>query len=149
MHTLLHSVPPTPQQATADPRLHRRPLDPHGQVWVSLLWGHWSWCTQGYLCALQESASPVLCKFWGSMVGLMVISSKRAYAIPKSAPRAPDPVAIHRPIPPQKTLKHSFFSVSVGSLCPGVHKVLLEPSECLWWVWDLILNVILPLLPSC
>ena len=52
--------------------------------------------------------------------------SKRAYAIPKSAPRAPDPVAIHRPIPPQKTLKHSFFSVSVGSLCPGVHKVCLS-----------------------
>ena len=25
----------------------------------------------------------------------------------------------------------------------------LEPSECLWWEWGLILNVILPLLPSC
>ena len=42
VQVLLHSVPPTPQQATADPRLHRRPLDPHGQVWVSLLWGHCS-----------------------------------------------------------------------------------------------------------
>ena len=27
--------------------------------------------------------------------------------------------------------------------------VLFEPSECLWWVWGLILNVILSLLPSC
>ena len=31
-------------------------------------------------------------------------------------------------------------SVSVGS--SGVHKVLFEPSECLWWVWGLILNAI-------
>ena len=34
------------------------------------------------------------------------------------------------------------------SLGPVVHKVLFEPSECLWWVWCLILNVILPLLTS-
>ena len=37
---LLHSVPPTLQQATADPRLRQRLLDIHRQVWVSLLWGH-------------------------------------------------------------------------------------------------------------
>ena len=23
-----------------------------------------SWCTQGFVCALQESVSPVLCEFW-------------------------------------------------------------------------------------
>ena len=37
------------------------------------------------------------------------------------------------------------------SLC-GVSwcaKVLSEPSERLWWAWGLILNVILPLQPSC
>ena len=28
-------------------------------------------------------------------------------------------------------------------------KVLFEPSEHLWQVWGLILNAILPLLPSC
>ena len=28
-------------------------------------------------------------------------------------------------------------------------EVLFEPSEHLWWVWCLILNVILPLLSSC
>ena len=32
----------TLQQATIDPRLHRRLLDTHRQVWVSLLWGHCS-----------------------------------------------------------------------------------------------------------
>ena len=28
-------------------------------------------------------------------------------------------------------------------------EVLFEPSEHLWWVWGLILNVMSPLLPSC
>ena len=32
---------------------------------------------------------------------------------------------------------------------PGAHEVSFEPSECLWRVWDLILNAISPLLPSC
>ena len=30
------------QQAATDPCLHQRLLDTHGQVWVSLLWGHCS-----------------------------------------------------------------------------------------------------------
>ena len=52
----------------------------------------------------------------------MVTSSKRAYAIPKSAaPRSPVPVADHRQsVPPQEMLKHS-------SLGPSVHKVCLSP----------------------
>ena len=76
-----------------------------------------------------------------SLVGLMATSSKRAYAIPRSAaPRAPAPVAGHCwPVRSD--------SVSVES--PGVNKVLFEPSERLWWVWGLILKAILPLLPSC
>ena len=40
-------------------------------------------------------------------------------------------------------------SVSIGSLSPGVDKILFEPSKHLWWVLDLILNMISPLLPSC
>ena len=39
MQALLHSVPPTLQQATTDPRLHQKLRDIHRQVWVSLLWG--------------------------------------------------------------------------------------------------------------
>ena len=42
-----------------------------------------------------------------------------------------------------QTLKGRSASVSLGSLGPGV------PSEHLWQVWGLILNVISPLLPSC
>ena len=30
----------------------------------SLLLSPGSWCAQGFICALQESVSPVLCKFW-------------------------------------------------------------------------------------
>ena len=63
------------------------------------------------------------------MVGLMVTSSKRAYAIPRSAaPRAHDTATVHCwPIPPHETLKHSSVSVSVGSLDPGALEVCLSP----------------------
>ena len=92
MHALPHSVPPTLQQATTDQHLHWRLLDTHRQVWVRLLWGHLSFllgpgahrfCV--CVCALQESVSQSCVSSGGSMVGLMVTSSKRAYAIPRSA----------------------------------------------------------------
>ena len=133
MHTLLHSAPPTLQQATANPHLHHRLLDTHGQVWVSLLWGHCPFLlgpgAHKVLFVPSKSVSPVLCKFWRLYGGLMVTSSKRAYATPRSAePRAAAPAAVHRrPAPPQETPKHSSVSVSVGSLGPGVHKVCLSP----------------------
>ena len=64
-HALMHSVPPTLQQATANPRLHWRLLVTQRQVWVSLLWGHWSLLLgpgvhTAVLCALPESVFPVL-----------------------------------------------------------------------------------------
>ena len=56
----------------------------------------WVLVPQGSICALQESVSPVLCKFWWLYGGLMATSSKRAYAIPRSAaPRASTPTAVH------------------------------------------------------
>ena len=39
MNVLLHSLPPTLQQATSNPHLCWRLLDTPGKVWVSLLWG--------------------------------------------------------------------------------------------------------------
>ena len=36
---MLYSVPPTPEQGTAKPRLFWRLLDAHGQVWARLFWG--------------------------------------------------------------------------------------------------------------
>ena len=80
-----------------------------------------SWCGQGSVCALPESASPVLCKFLQLYGGIMVTISKRAYAIPRStAPRAPAPAAGHRrPTPPPETPRHSWACLGqflVGSL---------------------------------
>ena len=46
-----------------------------------------------------------------------------------------------------QTLRGRPGSVFVGSLGPGAHKVLFEPSKHLWWVGGLILNAILTLLP--
>ena len=76
-----------------------------------------SWCTQGSVCAHQEFVSQSCVGSGGSMVGLMATSSKRAYAIPRSAaPRVP--AAGHcGSIPPQETLRHSSGSVSVGWAC--------------------------------
>ena len=86
---------------------HHRPTPPpeipgHSQANLgqslvgSLLLSRWSWCTQGFVCALQESISQSCVSSGSSMVGLMATSSNRAYAIPKSAsPRAPVPVAVH------------------------------------------------------
>ena len=86
MHALLHSVPPTPQQATINPRLCQRLLDTHGQVWVSLLWSHFSFIlgpgAHKVLFVPSKSLFPQSCS-GSSMVGLMATSSKRAYAIPR------------------------------------------------------------------
>ena len=133
MHVLLHSLPPALPQATTNPHLLWRLLDTHRQVWVSISWGDCSCLlgpgAQGSVCALQESFAQSCLSSGSFMVGLMATSSKRAYAIPKSAvPRAPVPVAVHCwPLPPQETLKYSSVSVSVGSLGPGALKVCLSP----------------------
>ena len=88
-------------QATANPHVHQRLLDTHGQVWVSLLWGHCSFllgpAVYKVLFVPYKSLFPQSCvSSGGSMVGLMATSSKRAYAISRSAaPRAPTPAAGH------------------------------------------------------
>ena len=86
MHALLHSLPPTLQQATADQRLRQRLLDTHGHVWVSLLWGHGSFLLgpgmHKLLFVPSKSLFPQSCvSSDSSTVGLKATSSKRAYAI--------------------------------------------------------------------
>ena len=112
-----------------------------------------SWVpVQSFVCALQESVSPVLCKFWqlyGEVSGdlfqeglchtqVCCTQSPCPYSRPLLTPTSTGDT---------QTLKSRSGSVSVGSA--GMYKVLFEPSECFWWVWSFILNVILPLLPSC
>ena len=86
------------------------------------------WCT-GFCCSLCKSISWSRVNSGSSVVGLMATSSRRVYAIPKSAaPRASVPAADHPlPVPPQETFKYCSFSVSVGTLGPGAHKVGLSP----------------------
>ena len=67
--TQCHTLSPALQLATADPGIQPRLLDTPRQVWVSLTWTHCSFLlgsghTTFYFCVLQESVSPVLCKFW-------------------------------------------------------------------------------------
>ena len=61
-----------------------------GQFLVgSLLLSPGSCCTQSFVCALQESVPQFCVSSSGSMVGLMVTSYKKTYAVPRSAaPRA-------------------------------------------------------------
>ena len=99
MHALLHSVPPALQQATADPCLCQRLLDTHGQVWVSLLWGHCSFLlgpgAHKVLFVPSKSLFPQSCgSFGSSVVGLMMTSAKRAYAIARSA--VPEPLPLRQ-----------------------------------------------------
>ena len=78
-----------------------------------------SWVLVHKVVCSAKSLFPQSCvSAGGSRVGLMVTSSKRAYAIPTSTtPRAPDPAEVHCwHILPQETLKHS-LSQSQWGLC--------------------------------
>ena len=72
----------------------------HRQVWVSLLWDHCSVLlgagAHKVLFVPSKSLFPQFCVSSGSSrVGLIVTSSKRTYAIPRSAaPRAPVPAMV-------------------------------------------------------
>ena len=52
-------------------------------------------------------------------------------------------------MPLQETLRHSKAGLAQPLWGLLVHQVLFDPPKHLWWVWGLILNAILPLLPSC
>ena len=95
----------------------------------SLLLSPGSWCTQSFVCALQESVSLVLCEFWWLHGGV------NGDLLPRGL--MPYPSLLHpEPLPPQQSTadlhlhrrhSNSFVSVSVGSLGPGVRKVCLSP----------------------
>ena len=97
----------------------------------SLLLSSEFWCAQGFVCALQESVSPVLCKFWwlyGGVEGDRLQDSlchTQFYSCPCSRPLLTCTSAEDT-----QTLKVRSCSVSVGS--PGTHKVLFVPSKNLF-----------------
>ena len=68
MHALLHSVPwpcsrPPPTHASAGDSCALAGKSGSVSCW-SLFLSPGSWCAQGFVCALQESVSPVLSMFW-------------------------------------------------------------------------------------
>ena len=64
-HVAGHCRPTPPPEASGHPQASL------GQSLVgSLLLSTGSWYAQGFVCALQESVSPVLCKFWGLYCGV-------------------------------------------------------------------------------
>ena len=126
MNVLLHSLPPTHTSAGDSWTLPGKSESVLCGATAPFSWdlGH----TRFSLCP-PRVYFPGPYKFWQLYGGLMVTSSKRAYAKPRSAaPRAPAPAAVHcSPVPPQETPKHSSASVSLGSLGPSAHKVCLSP----------------------
>jgi len=86
----------------------------------SLLLSPGSLCAQGFVCALQESVSPVLCKFWWLYDGVNGnllqegLCHTQVYCTQSPAPAA----GHYRPVPPQL----SQFSRSVVSDSSRLHE---------------------------
>ena len=122
-HVAGHCWPTPPLETLGHSRIRL------GQSLVgSLLLSPRPWCTQVSVCALQESVSPVLCKFWWFYGGVNDDLLQESWFHTQVCHiQSPCPAAVHCwPAPPQETLRHSSVSVSVGSLGPGVHKVCLS-----------------------
>ena len=153
MHVLLHSVPPNLKQATADPHLCWRLLDTPRQVWVSLLWSHCSFLlgpgADKILLCPPRVYFPVLCKFWqlyGGVNGDLLqegLCCTQVCCTQKPCPCGSPLLSCTSTGDTQTQFCLSLCGIS-GSWCP---QGLFEPSEHLWQVWSLILNVILCLLP--
>jgi len=140
-----------------DPAAGHRRLTPPGHSQASLghslagslLLSSGSWCAQGFVCDLQESVSPVLCKFWGLYGEVNDDFLQEGLCHTQvCCTQSPLPLRLtHTSTGDAKTLKGRSDSISVGS--PGAYNVLFEPSKHLWWEWGLIVNAVLPLLLSC
>ena len=140
MHALLHSVPPTLQQATTDPCFCYRLLDTHRQVWVNLLWGHCSFLLGPGVHKLlfvpsKKSVSPVLCKFWWLYSGVNGdlpqegLCHTQVYCIQSPCPCSSPLLTRTSTGDTQTQFCLSLCGVS-GSWCA---QGLFEPSEHLWW----------------
>ena len=141
MHTLPHSVHLTLQQATTDPCLHWRLLEPtskSGSVsfGVSIPFS-WVLVHTRFFCTLQESVSPILCKFW-QLCGEVTSNLLQEGLCHTEVCCIQSPCPCGRPLLTCTsagdilTLKCRSSSVSVRSPC--MHMVLFEPSNHLCWV---------------
>ena len=89
-----------------------------------------SWCTQGFVCALQASVSPVLCKFWQLYGGVNSdLLQEGVCHIQVCSTQSPcpcgSPLLTHTSTGDTQTLKGKSGSVSVGT--PSAHRLCLSP----------------------
>ena len=110
----------------------------------------WGLAHTSFCCALQESISPVLCKFrqlYGGVNGDLLqegLCRTQAFCTQRPYPCG-RPLLTH--ISAGDTQTQCCLSLC-GVLWSWCAQSMFEPSEHLWQVWVLILNVISPLLPS-
>ena len=144
--------PPSAMPLPETPRHSQASL---GQSLVgSLLLSPGSWCTQDSICPLQESVSPVLCKFWqlcGGVYGDLLQEGLCLTQVCCTQSLCPwgRPLLTYTLTGGTQTQFWLHLCGVSGSRCA---QGLFEPSECLWWISGLILNpflMISPLLLSC
>ena len=72
--------------------------------------------------------------------------------MPYPSPLHPEPLPMQQSpadLYLHRTYSNTVLSQSLWGLWSWCAQGLFEPSEHLWWIWGLILNMISPLLPSC
>ena len=84
-----------------------------------------SWCMQDSVCDHQEFVSQSCVSFGGSMVGLMVTSSKSI--IPYPSLMHPEPLPLQQSTADPYLFRRHSNTVLPESLGPGAHKVCLNP----------------------
>ena len=124
---------PRPCKATTDLCLPRRLLDTQGQVWVSLLWGHWSFLlgsdVHKVLFVPSKSLFPQSCASSG-------VSAAAAAKSLQLCPTLCDPIDSSpsgSPIPgilQARTLEWVAISFSIWCLYGGVNGDLLQEGLC-------------------
>ena len=150
MHTLLHS---SPQPCSRPTLTHTSTedswtlMDKSGSVSCGVITPFSGfWCTQASNCALQESVSPVLCKFWrlyGGVNGDLLqegLCYTQVFCTQSPCPCSSLLLTRTSTRDTQTQFCLSLCGVS-GSWCA---QGMFKPSEHLLWLWVLIPNAILP-----
>ena len=144
MYTLLHSVPSTLQQATVNPCLCQRLLNTHGQVWVSLLWGHCSFLlgpgAHKFLFVPSQNLFPQSCvSSGGSMWVNGELLQEGLCHTQVCCTQSPCPFSSPLLTRTSSGDTQTQFCISLcGVSASWCTQGLFEPSKCLWQVWGLL-----------
>ena len=155
---MMHCCTQCPRPCSRPPPIHASAGDSwttHRQGWVSLLWGHcYFLLSPGAHKVFFVPSKSLFPQCWVSLVALCGVNGDllqerichtQVCCTQSSCPCSRMLLTHNSTGDTQTQLRLSLCGVS-GSWCA---QGLFEPSEHLWQLWGLILNVILPLLPSC